>query len=187
MLLEMGGEAAMEQSVDSGGQAGDGRRRCTSTCSTAGEDGVLLTASRAVAEDAVHEMFARSASRLGSLQHPSTCVRATVVNEYRSHRRRAGASVRLIPPPPRGACRRARSLPAGRCNPSRRSSRGGSGGRLGPSEDWSVRQLPQGSSAPRCRVAIGRCSPLTVTRRRPDRWWSQHGPAPRSGRCLSSS
>lgn len=56
----------------------------------------LLTGSRAVAEDTVHDVFARCAGRLDALQHPPSYLRAAVVNECRSHHRRAA---RFAEPP----------------------------------------------------------------------------------------
>ncbi|MGD9751603.1 MAG: RNA polymerase sigma factor [Acidimicrobiia bacterium] len=49
----------------------------------------LLTGSRAVAEDVVQNVFTRCAARLPGLQHPPSYLRAAVVNECRTHHRRA--------------------------------------------------------------------------------------------------
>lgn len=48
----------------------------------------LLTGSRAVAEDAVHEVFAKCATRIPALDHPASYLRAALVNECRAHHRR---------------------------------------------------------------------------------------------------
>jgi RNA polymerase sigma factor (sigma-70 family) len=49
----------------------------------------LLTGSAAAAEDAVHDVFVRIIDRADSIDHPSSYLRAAVVNECRTqHRRR---------------------------------------------------------------------------------------------------
>jgi RNA polymerase sigma factor (sigma-70 family) len=48
----------------------------------------LLTGSNAAAEDAVHEVFLRCASRLATLDHPASYLRTAVVNECRTQHRR---------------------------------------------------------------------------------------------------
>ncbi|MFN0030376.1 MAG: RNA polymerase sigma factor [Acidimicrobiales bacterium] len=48
----------------------------------------LLTGSKAVAEDAVHDVFVRCRDRLADLVHPPSYLRAAVVNACRSHHRR---------------------------------------------------------------------------------------------------
>ncbi|MGD9751944.1 MAG: RNA polymerase sigma factor [Acidimicrobiia bacterium] len=49
----------------------------------------LLTGSRADAEDAVQDVFARCAVRLHSVDHPESYLRTVLVNECRTRHRRA--------------------------------------------------------------------------------------------------
>ena len=58
----------------------------------------LLTGSREGAEDAVHEAFLRCRSRLDTLEDPRSYLRATVVNECRSVRRRQQRGAGTSPP-----------------------------------------------------------------------------------------
>ncbi len=59
----------------------------------------LLTGSNEVAEDIVQDVFVRLGGRLTALEHPTSYLRAAVVNGCRSHFRRARL-LRRVPAPP---------------------------------------------------------------------------------------
>jgi RNA polymerase sigma factor (sigma-70 family) len=59
----------------------------------------LLTGSPEIAEDAVHDTFLRCRTRLASLDHPRSYLRAAVVNECRSVHRRTVRERQLDLPP----------------------------------------------------------------------------------------
>ena len=58
----------------------------------------LLTGSNEAAEDLVHDVFLRARGRM-PLEHPSSYLRAAVVNACRSHHRRLDVARRHAPPP----------------------------------------------------------------------------------------
>lgn len=58
----------------------------------------LLTGSNEVAEDAVHDTFLRCRTRLASLDHPRSYLRAALVNECRSVHRHAMRERNVDPP-----------------------------------------------------------------------------------------
>jgi RNA polymerase sigma factor (sigma-70 family) len=60
--------------------------------------GYLLTGSNEVAEDLVHDVFERARSRLTTLDHPASYLRAALVNACRSHHRRERLTRRVAPP-----------------------------------------------------------------------------------------
>lgn len=55
----------------------------------------LMTGSHEAAEDAVHETFLRCRTRLPTLDHPRSYLRAAVINECRSVHRRAALATRV--------------------------------------------------------------------------------------------
>lgn len=60
--------------------------------------GYLLTGSNEASKDIVHDVFLRAAPRM-PLDHPSSYLRAAVVNACRSHHRRVEVARRHAPPP----------------------------------------------------------------------------------------
>lgn len=60
----------------------------------------LMTGSRALAEDIVHDAFLRLEGALGEVQAPAAYLRRTVVNGVYARRRRAEVERRHLPAPP---------------------------------------------------------------------------------------